>query len=403
MALKLTNSCSSTFQTSLPISLIKNTQPPTRARRSPKFSMTSTGLYHKYSSFRGTNMISFGGRPSTKAIYAPRARTMPPEKVEIFKSMEDWARRNVLTFLKPVEQSWQPQDFLPDPTSDGFVEQVNELRKRTKDIPNDYFVVLVGDMITEEALPTYHAAINGTEIYRDETGVDKTPWAIWAKGWSAEENRHGDLLNKYLFLSGRVDMKQIEKTIHYLIRSGMDIGLGGNPYLFTIYTSFQERATFITHGNTAKLAMKHGDKMLAQICGTIASDEKRHEAAYTNIVEKLFELDPNETVMAFADLMRKKILMPAHLMYDGQDHDLFHHFANVASRTGVYTARDYREILEHLVVRWNVEKLTGLSGEGREAQGYVCGLAQRIRRLEEKALAKAQKSPNVSFSWISGM
>ncbi|KAG6732819.1 hypothetical protein I3842_01G196100 [Carya illinoinensis] len=390
MALKLMNSCSGTFQTSLPISLIKNTQPPTRARRSPKFSMTSTGLYHKYYS-------------STKVIYAPRARTMPPEKVEIFKSMEDWARRNVLTLLKPVEQSWQPQDFLPDPTSDGFVEQVNELRKRTKDIPNDYFVVLVGDMITEEALPTYHATINGTEIYHDETGVDKTPWATWAKGWSAEENRHGDLLNKYLFLSGRVDMKQIEKTIHYLIRSGMDIGLVGNPYLLTIYTSFQERATFISHGNTAKLAMKHGDKMLAQICGTIASDEKRHEAAYTNIVEKLFELDPNETVMAFADLMRKKILMPAHLMYDGHDHDLFHHFANVASRIGVYTGKDYREILEHLVARWNVEKLTGLSEEGREAQEYICGLAQRIRRLEEIALAKAQKSPTISFSWISDM
>jgi hypothetical protein len=29
--------------------------------------------------------------------------------------------------------------------------------------------------------------------------------------------------------------------------------------------------------------------------------------------------------MAFADMMRRKILMPAHLVYDGHDEDLFYH------------------------------------------------------------------------------
>jgi acyl-[acyl-carrier-protein] desaturase len=109
------------------------------------------------------------------------------ENVEIFKSMEEWVKSDILTLLKPVEKSWQPQDFLPNPTSYGFVEQVNELRKRTKDIPDDYFVVLVGDMITEEALPTYQASINGTQFFHDETGSDNTPWATWARGWSAED------------------------------------------------------------------------------------------------------------------------------------------------------------------------------------------------------------------------
>ncbi|KAB1218153.1 Acyl-[acyl-carrier-protein] desaturase, chloroplastic [Morella rubra] len=333
---------------------------------------------------------------------AMAATTMPPEKVEIFKTMEDWARNNIITHLKPVEKSWQPQDFLPNPNSDGFVEQVKELRQRSKELPDDYFVVLVGDMITEEALPTYQARINGTYIYHDKTGVDDTPWSIWARGWSAEENRHGDLLNKYLFLSGRVDMKQIEKTTHYLIRSGLDIGCGTNPYLFTIYTSFQERATFISHGNTARLAMKYGDEKLAQICGTIAADEKRHEIAYTEIVKKLFELDPSDTVISFAEMMRKKIAMPAHLMYDGQDERLFDHFTSVASRLGVYTTRDYMGVYTHLVAKWNVEKLTGLSSEGREAQDYVCGLGKKMKRLELRGMAKAEKAPAVSFSWICG-
>ncbi|CAL5392537.1 unnamed protein product [Camellia sinensis] len=42
-----------------------------------------------------------------------------------------------------LEKCWQPQDFLPDPASEGFDEQVRELRERAKEIPDDYFVILV--------------------------------------------------------------------------------------------------------------------------------------------------------------------------------------------------------------------------------------------------------------------
>ncbi|KAM7273813.1 hypothetical protein ACFE04_028477 [Oxalis oulophora] len=147
--------------------------------------------------------------------------SMPPEKLEIFKSLENWAEENLLTLLKPVEQSWQPQDFLPLPESEDFYDQMKELRERLKEIPDDYFVVLVGDMITEEALPTYQTMLNTADGVRDETGTSLSPWAIWTRAWSAEENRHGDLLNKYLYLTGRVDMKQVEKTVQYLIGSGM--------------------------------------------------------------------------------------------------------------------------------------------------------------------------------------
>lgn len=141
---------------------------------------------------------------------------------------------------------------------------------------------------------------------------------------------------------------------------------------------------------------------LAQICGTIAADEKRHETAYTKIVEKLFEVDPDGAVLGLADMMKKKISMPAHLMYDGEDEDLFEHFSAVAQRLGVYTAKDYADILEFLVARWEVEKLTGLSGEGRRAQDYVCGLPPRIRRLEERSQARKQGVSPVPFTWIFG-
>ncbi|XP_021298046.1 uncharacterized protein LOC110427015 [Herrania umbratica] len=72
------------------------------------------------------------------------------------------------------------------------------------------------------------------------------------------------------------------------------------------------------------------------------------------------------------------------------------------SMLGVYTAKDYADILEFLVGRWKVEKLTGLSAEGYRAQHFVCGLPSKIRRLEEKAQtrAKPKQASSAPFSWI---
>ncbi|KAL2920808.1 Stearoyl-[acyl-carrier-protein] 9-desaturase chloroplastic, partial [Bienertia sinuspersici] len=314
--------------------------------------------------------------------------SMPPEKIEIFNSLENWATENILVHLKPTEKCWQPQDFLPEPNSEEFHDQIKELQARAKEIPDEYYVVLVGHMITEEALPTYQTMLNTCDGVRDETGASSTPWATWIRAWTAEENRHGDLLNKYLYFSGRVDMRADPKGEN-------------NPYFGFIYTSFQERATFISHGNAARLAKQHGDLKLAQICGLIAADEKRHETAYSKIVKKLFEIDPDTTILAFADMMKKKISMPGHLMYDGHDHSLFDHFTGVAARIGVYSARDYADVMQFLVEYWEVDKVNGLSSEGRKAQEYVCGLPQRIRVIAERALKRGKDEGfSVGFSWV---
>lgn len=49
----------------------------------------------------------------------------------------------------------------------------------------------------------------------------------------------GDLLNKYLYLTGKVDMHAVEVTIQNLISHGLDPKLENNPYLCFVYTSFQ--------------------------------------------------------------------------------------------------------------------------------------------------------------------
>ncbi|XP_051140086.1 stearoyl-[acyl-carrier-protein] 9-desaturase 6, chloroplastic-like [Andrographis paniculata] len=334
----------------------------------------------------------------------PRPKTtysMTQEKIEIFNSLEPWATTHLLPLIKPIEKSWQPSEFLPDPTrpEKEFIEEVRALRQHTVGLPDEFFVVLVGDMITEEALPTYQSILTLCDPNRDED-FNKNPWSAWIRAWSAEENRHGDLLRTYLYLSGRVNMAMIEKTVQYLIGSGMDIGVENNAYLGSVYTSFQERATFISHGNTARQAKIHGDPILASICGSIAADEKRHENVYVKVVEKLLEIDPNDTMMAIGNMVRKRITMPAHQMTDGHDPDLFKHFAYVAQRLKVFTGHDYIDNLEFMIGRWGLEKLEGLKGDARCEQDFVCSLPPKLKKLMERDEKKAKDQQRLKFSWI---
>ncbi|MEO7490418.1 MAG: acyl-ACP desaturase, partial [Ferruginibacter sp.] len=243
-------------------------------------------------------------------------------------------------FLKKIDTNWQPADFLPDSSSENFTTQLKELQEQCKELPYDYLAVLVGDVITEEALPTYESWLMDVEGI---TKLDPQGWAKWVRMWTAEENRHGDLLNKYLYLSGRINMRQMEISTQYLIADGFDIGTSTDPYKNFVYTSFQEMATNISHRRTASLAKKHGNVQLSKICGVIAADEARHAKAYKSFVSSIFEIDPSEMMVAFEYMMRRKIVMPAHFLRQAGEEigATFTHFSDAAQRLGVYTSWDY--------------------------------------------------------------
>ena len=324
---------------------------------------------------------------------------MNSHKREVIESMEGYVS-DQLQLLKSVEDSWQANDYLPDMSAEGWEDNVREFRTRAAALPDDILVALVGDMITEEALPTYQTLLNTFEGVSDTTGTDTSAWAQWSRGWTAEENRHGDLLNKYLFLTGRVDMRAVEVTIHHLIRNGFNPQAAQDPYKGFVYTSFQERATKISHSNVARIAQKAGESHLKTICGLIAGDEARHEKAYTNFVKKILEVDPAGGILAFRDLMKHQVVMPAHLMTDGHDPDLFDHFSTVAQRLGVYTANNYADIIQHLVRQWKLETICGLEGEAAEAQDYLCKLGPRFAKLAERNNKHQTEAKSFQFSWI---
>jgi acyl-[acyl-carrier-protein] desaturase len=302
-----------------------------------------------------------------------------------------------LSLLAPVDKAWQPTDYLPDLTAPDWHERLSAFRAPAAQLSDEVLVVLVADMVTEEALPSYSVSLNF--IAQDSTGTSDAPWAVWLRGWTAEENRHGDLLNAYLRLTGRVDMGAIERTVHHLINNGFDPRVKADLYGGLVYTAFQERATKISHGNVGRLAGANGDAALERICRRVAGDEARHEAFYTTVMGRVLDDDPEGGVITVMSMLRRVIAMPGRLMFDGRDADLFEHFAAVAQRLGVYTAIDYAGIVEHLVATWGIAGLS-VSGKAARAQDYLCQHAERCRTIAAQVAESAARVEPVRFSWI---
>ena len=318
-------------------------------------------------------------------------------RLEVMQTIEKSMAGLVSEFLLPIEENWQPSDILPDSKKPDFFEQVQELQAEAKEMSYDLLAVLIGDAVTEEALPTYESWLV------DIAGIEQdgsNGWSKWVRGWTSEETRHGDLLSKYLYLSGRVNMREVEISTQYLLKDGFDIQTSKDPYRNFVYTSFQETATNISHRRVASLAQQCDNRRLAKLCGTIAADEMRHANAYMSFVKRIYTLDPNEMMLAFADMMKRKIAMPAHFMREsgGPIGGAFTHFMNAAQRTGVYTTQDHIGILKSLLLQWDIEKMGGLNDSAQKARDYLMALPKRLERISRRF-----KTPETQydFKWIA--
>lgn len=322
-------------------------------------------------------------------------------RLEVMKAIEGKVEGFISKYLIPIEEIWQPTDFLPNSQSDTFFEETKQIREEAKELGYDFWVTLVADTITEEALPTYESWLMDVEgIDQHSTEGKENGWSKWIRNWTAEENRHGDVLNKYLYLSGRVNMREVEITTQHLIADGFDIGTDRDPYKNFIYTSFQELATNISHKRVGKLAKQKGNVLLSKMCNIIAGDEMRHHLAYREFVKTIFEQDPSQMMLAFTDMMKRKIVMPAHFLREtgGSIGSSFESFSNCAQRLGVYTAQDYVEILDKLNTYWEISSMRGLTDDAERARDYLMKLPSRLQRISERMQVTTDQE---LFKWVT--
>lgn len=316
---------------------------------------------------------------------------------EVMLFLEKEVEQSAGQYLSSVESNWQPADLLPQSDAPDFFDEIRNIQEQAENLNYDLLAVLIGDTITEEALPTYETWLGGLKGVRENS---QGGWMKWIRSWTAEENRHGDVLNRYLYLCGRINMSKFEASTQYLISDGFNLQTGNDPYRTFVYTSFQEMATNISHRRVATLAKKSGNTILSKICGIVAADEARHASAYKFFINRIFGLDVNEMILAFEDMMRKKIVMPAQAMRElGEQVNTFANFSDAAQRLGVYTATDYTDILSHLLEYWDIGNLRNLKENGERARDYLMRLPERLNKIAERMVIPERE---LKFNWIIG-
>jgi acyl-[acyl-carrier-protein] desaturase len=117
-------------------------------------------------------------------------------------------------------------------------------------------------------------------------------------------------------------------------------------------------------------------------------------------ISSIFEIDPSEMMLAFEDMMRKKIVMPAHFLRQQGEKigAAFSHFSDAAQRLGVYTTMDYVFILENLIEEWKIANITGINSAAEKARDYLMALPDRFKKISERSSIKAPLE--YEFNWI---
>lgn len=314
---------------------------------------------------------------------------------EVIRSLDPTIRVLADRVNTPPQEMWQPSDFLPDPRNR---EAVEEFQRMAAGVPDFALAILVGNAITEEGLPHFFQMIHAYATKGKQQGDPKTALEDFTVIWTGQEHRHGVVFHGYSYLTGRVNMRAFEESTQEYLINGVDTRTGEDPYEAIVYVSFQERAAKISHRNLGTVVKRAGDKTLASICGKTAGEEDDHEMVYKPLMGAIFDEDPDDAMIAFNNMMEKKIAMP------GASMPFFDPYAAVAHANGIYTAQEYVDIYGHLLDYWKIRERTVASEGAKKAQIALVKRHEEIKdRLDSIMTRRLQREyrGDIIIPWVN--
>jgi acyl-[acyl-carrier-protein] desaturase len=98
-------------------------------------------------------------------------------------------------------------------------------------------------------------------------------------------------------------------------------------------------------------------------------------------------------------MMKQKIVMPAQFLRESGEKisSAFLNFSDSAQRIGVYTASDYVDIMQKLIEKWEIDKLSGLTDEAEKARDYLMKLPARMAKVSERMIIPVESQ---IFKWV---
>ncbi len=275
-------------------------------------------------------------------------------------------------------KEWFPHEYVPwsegtnfDGEYDGDAWDVEQSK-----VDGVARTALVVNLLTEDNLPSYHRALS------DVVGRDSA-WGEWVHRWTAEEARHGIAMRDYLLVTRSVDPVALERERMDHMSRGFASNAEESVLTTMAYVSFQELATRISHRNTGRHTDDPGcDRLLARI----AADENLHMLFYRNVMAAAFELAPDASMTAVADIA-ENFAMP------GSEVEGFTRRSFAIAMAGIYDLRIHHdEVLAPVLRAWNVWERTDFGPEGEAARdrlaAFLVTLDEAATRFETRRASR---------------
>jgi acyl-[acyl-carrier-protein] desaturase len=304
-------------------------------------------------------------------------------KLEVLHDLEERVRE-LMEVHERKRELWFPSELVGPAADECPDTHLAKLRAQAAGIPDPARAALALNLLTEEGLPHFHRLL---AVYLG----DDSFWRSWNNLWTAEEDRHGQVLHDYARDTRLLDQRKLEEMQFEYLRAGFHPEWDRDPYRVFAYTTVQERATQFSHSETGKIVAQY-EPRLASILSQVAKEEARHYTFYRTIFEEILKRDPDQALHS-ASFILPAIDMPGVTMPGFKD------LAEVIRRAGIYGPRDYLRIVQEQIRYWKIESIEGLNELGRKAQEKIMGIPARLKRIAEYIETRS-KSKTFSFEVV---
>jgi acyl-[acyl-carrier-protein] desaturase len=281
----------------------------------------------------------------------------------LVEALEATAERLLERHLATTKE-WFPHTLVPWTSSHDY-EPDYQWEPDDATIPPEVRSALFVNVLTEDNLPYYFRDI---ERMFGRDGA----WGEWVRRWTAEEGRHGMVINSYLQATRAIDPVELERARMIQVQTGA-VPEPPTAAEGLAYVALQELATRISHFNTGTaLQDEAGRRMMRRV----AADENLHFLFYRDALSAVIEIDPSTAVIAI-ERQATDFAMP------GTGIPAFNAHAKAIADAGIYDlAIHHDQILQPVIMRdWAIESIEGLSPEAEQARERLVTYIGRVGKV----------------------
>ena len=290
------------------------------------------------------------------------------EQFELLESVDPVVRK-LLDDHRERRSHWYYHEYVPWERGRSFKDLPWDETQCT--ISPEARTSLVLNLLTEDNLPYYHAAIE-RHVPTDSA------LAEWNRLWTAEEGQHAIALRSYLLTSRNCNPHDLEDDRLRVMSTGYSPDWANPAELFA-YTAAQELATRVSHRNAGKIT---DDPAAFDLMRLIAGDENHHFIFYKGVMGEMLRQAPSVALegiyRTFVNFEMPGTVIPNFLRRSFE-----------IAKAGVYNLRVHHDrVIVPLLQQWGIADLTDLTHEASEIQEKLVGLPQLIARRAEKFEAR---------------